>query len=165
MDGCYIWAPPPAAAGIVLEELRKAHQKRQGSAHLFICPRLLYLYWERHLYQAADLILKIPAKKSYWLPDMHEPLILALFIPYVRCKPWEHKRSPKLVEVERMLRGMLKADSGSEGPFLQQLCKFSSGLQGLPEELVWQLLQNPSGLAIPNRYTKKRRRRQVAEEG
>jgi hypothetical protein len=39
---------------------------------------------------------------------MHEPLILALFFPYVRCKPWELKRSPKLVEVERVLRGMLK---------------------------------------------------------
>jgi len=48
--GCYIWSPPPAAASIVLEELRKARQKRQGLAHLFICPRLMYPYWQCHLF-------------------------------------------------------------------------------------------------------------------
>ena len=163
--GCYIWSPPPAAASIVLEELRKARQKRQDSAHLFICPRLMYPYWQRHIFRAADLIIEIPAGQSYWSSEMHEPLILALFFPYVRCKPWELKRSPKLVEVERVLRGMLKADGGAEGPFLQQLCKFSAGLQDLSEELVWQLLQNPSGLALPNCKTRKRRRSQVAKEG
>jgi hypothetical protein len=163
--GCYIWSPPPAAASIVLEELRKARQKRQDSAHLFICPRLMYPYWQRHLFRAADLIIEIPAGQSYWSSDMHEPLILALFLPYVSCRPWELKRCPKFVEVERVLRGMLKANGGAEGPFLRQLCKFSAGLQDLPEDVVWQLLQNPAGLALPNRQTRKRRRPQVEKEG
>jgi len=68
---------------------------------------------------------------------MNEQLILALYFPYVRCKPWKLKRSPKLLEVERILRGMLKADG---------LCKFLAGLQDLSEELVWQLLQNHQAL-------------------
>ena len=165
LAGCYIWSPPPAAAAIVLEELRKARQKRQDSAHLFICPRLMYPYWQRHLFRAADLIIEIPAGQSYWSSEMHEPLILALFFPYVSCKPWELKRCPKFVEVERVLRGMLKANSGTEGSFLQQLCKFSSGLQDLSAELVWQLLQKPSGLGLPDRNSRKRRRSQMEKEG
>jgi len=104
--GSYIWSPPPAAAGIVLEELRKAHPKRQYSVY-----QLLYPYWKHHLYRAAVLILEIPAKTWYWSLTMHKPLILALFLPYVRCKSSELKRSPKLVEVEWVLHGMLNTDS------------------------------------------------------
>jgi|TARA_B110000902_G_scaffold201906_1_gene229304 hypothetical protein len=125
----------------------------------------MYPYWQRHLFRAADLIIEIPAGQSYWSSEMHEPLILALFFPYVSCKPWELKRCPKFVEVERVLRGMLKANSGTEGSFLQQLCKFSSGLQDLSAELVWQLLQKPSGLGLPDRNSRKRRRSQMEKEG
>ena len=61
--GTYIWAPPPGAARHAIEELRQARQKRQQSVHLFVCPRLLYDEWRRHMYKSADLIVFLPAGK------------------------------------------------------------------------------------------------------
>ena len=37
--GTFVWAPPPAAADVAIEELRQARIKRQDSTHVFICPR------------------------------------------------------------------------------------------------------------------------------
>ena len=87
----------------------------------------MYPYWQCHLFRAANLIIEISAGRSYWSSEIHEPLILALFFPYVRCKPWELKRSSKLVEVERVLRGMLKADRALRDLFCSN---FASSRQG-----------------------------------
>jgi hypothetical protein len=37
----FVWAPPPSAADVALEELRKALIKRRDSTHIFISPQLL----------------------------------------------------------------------------------------------------------------------------
>ena len=37
----FLWAPPPGAADVCLEELRKARLKRHSSTHIFVCPPLL----------------------------------------------------------------------------------------------------------------------------
>jgi hypothetical protein len=95
-----LWTPPPGAADIVGEEIRKARTKRQDSPHIFICPRLLTPYWRTHLHRSADLVFEIPAGSDYWPQEMHEPLILAIFClsyhidlgNYVRvhqCWNWE----------------------------------------------------------------------------
>jgi hypothetical protein len=41
----FIWDPPQGAAGVAIEELRKARTKHQDSMHVFICPRLLKPEW------------------------------------------------------------------------------------------------------------------------
>jgi hypothetical protein len=75
----------------------------------------------------------------------------------------QNSRFKRRMQFFCFLRGMLKADGGAEGPLLQQLCKmFSAEFQELSEGLVRQLLQNPSGLTLPNRHTRKRRRSQMA---
>ncbi len=44
--GKFVWAPPPpAAAGVAVEELRKARHKRQDSTHIFYTPRLMNPLW------------------------------------------------------------------------------------------------------------------------
>eukprot|EP00978_Attheya_sp_CCMP212_P024147 scaffold75459_cov47-Attheya_sp.AAC.4 len=35
LKGTWVWAPPPAAADVAIEELRKARHKRQASTHIF----------------------------------------------------------------------------------------------------------------------------------
>jgi hypothetical protein len=45
--GTFIWNPPPAAASVAIEELRKARIKRQDSMHVFVCPRLMKPEWFR----------------------------------------------------------------------------------------------------------------------
>jgi hypothetical protein len=60
-SGTYIWTPPPGAAEIALEEMRKAIIKRQASTHIFIVPRLLSMEWRKQLHKAADLVVSLPA--------------------------------------------------------------------------------------------------------
>ncbi len=119
--GRYVWSPPPGAASAALEQLRKAQHKRQKSTHLFICPRLLYPLWQRSLFRSADLIMEIPAGHPAWPADMHEPLILAIYLPFILLRPWQLKRSPCILDVEGYLQRMCKTCDGSEGLVLWQL--------------------------------------------
>ena len=44
-QGKWIWAPPPAAAGVAVDLLRLARLKRGVSTHVFICPKLMLPLW------------------------------------------------------------------------------------------------------------------------
>ena len=105
----------------------------------------MYPYWQRHLFRVTDLIIEIPAGSEGWAVDMHEPLILALFFPYVRSKPWQLKGSPTFLEMEIALRLVLKTNDGSAGSLLQKLCLFTEGLKGVSPELVFGVLQARRG--------------------
>ena len=59
-SGNYLWFPPPAAANICIDELRKARHKRQTSTHIFVCPRIMAPSWRRRMHRSADVILSIP---------------------------------------------------------------------------------------------------------
>ena len=61
VPGTFVWTPPPAAADVALEELRKARIKRQDSTHFFVCPHLLTSEWLQQLWKTADLIIQVPA--------------------------------------------------------------------------------------------------------
>jgi hypothetical protein len=41
---CYLREPPRVAASVAVEELRKARLKRQASTHIFVYPRLIFLF-------------------------------------------------------------------------------------------------------------------------
>jgi len=57
--GVFIWTPYPAAAGVAIEELRKARHKHTDSAHLFVVPRLMGPYWRKHVWKVADVIVEV----------------------------------------------------------------------------------------------------------
>ncbi|KAL7577052.1 hypothetical protein ACA910_006793 [Epithemia clementina (nom. ined.)] len=54
-SGKFVWALPPGAANVALEELRKARIKRQSSTLVFIVQRLFTMRWFKQLHKAADL--------------------------------------------------------------------------------------------------------------
>ena len=161
--GRYVWSPPPGAAPAALEQLRKARHKRQKSTHLFICPRLLYPLWQRSLFRSADLILEIPAGHPAWPANMHEPLILAIYFPFISHRPWQLKRSPCLLDVEGYLQRMFKTGEGTEGPVLRQLWSFSRRLASMSSELAWKVLQGRWKNQFSHKHGRKRRRDQVEE--
>ena len=119
--GTMVWAPPPAAARQAAEELRQARQKRQDSFHVFVCPRLMYDEWRKHQYKAADLMFEIKAGVSdVWPKEMHETLIVSLYLPFINRDPWELKRTRMLVELEGKMYRLLKRDHAAAGHLLSK---------------------------------------------
>ena len=162
--GTYLWNPPPAAAEIACEEIRKARTKRDKSTHIFICPRLLTPYWRSHLHRSADLILEIPAGGEYWPIEMHEPLILALFFPRLQHRPWQLRQSPSIMELGDRLQRMWRLGDYSQGPILRKLWQQARTLESMPAGLVFKVLHCFSEFGIPCEGGQKRSRSSVEEE-
>ena len=57
-SGTYVWASPPAAADICLEDLRKALMKRKKSTHIIIIHRLMNPKWIEHIDKATNCIFE-----------------------------------------------------------------------------------------------------------
>jgi hypothetical protein len=122
MEGrTYVWAPPPFAADVALAELRKVRIKRQGSVHVFVCPRLCSPLWMKQLYKASDVVFEIPSGTPGWPIDMHEPLLIGLLFPFLRHSPWQLRGTPKMHALGRELRSLFK-DEDVDARNL--LCKF-----------------------------------------
>ena len=164
-NGVYIWAPPPAAAEAALEQLRKARQKRQGSCHVFVCPRLMTPYWAKHLNRSADLITVVPQGQSFWPVEMYEPLIIGCYFPFLKNRPWQLKGQPALLGLDKQLRALWKTDPSSAGPLLRKLWRNSREMASMPKELVCQLLSRRQGLPFSYCQTRKRRRPEMGEDG
>ncbi len=149
--GTFIWAPPPGAARHAIEELRQARQKRQKSYHVFVCPRLLYDEWRRHLYKSADLIVFLPAGKcDCWSADMHETLVLAFFFPYLPRDPWELRKSRLMVGLERKLCRLFKSRPSDGWDLLSEFCLLAGRMPTLPVRQLQQLLSDQSRFTIPS---------------
>ncbi len=74
---------PPAAADVALEELRKAHIKRQDSTHFFVCARLLTPEWVKQLWKTTDVLFQIPPGTPGWPTAMYEPLTIGFIFPFL----------------------------------------------------------------------------------
>ena len=147
--GLYIWSLPPAAVDRACEEIRKAWLKRNLSIHVFVCPRILVPSWRRHLHRSADLVFEIPAGGPYWGRDMFEPLTLALFFPFLPCRPWQLQGSPSIVELGDRLQRMWRQGDYSQGIILCQLRKQARILQRVPQRLVFKMLYCFEKLGVP----------------
>jgi hypothetical protein len=162
--GQYVWAPPPCVAAQCLEEIRKARHKRQVSTHVFVCPRIMTVDWQRHLYKSADLVVVLNPGHTAWEENQHEPLILGFYFPYLRHEPWQLKGSDKIVAMGGQLQRMCKDNPSASGCFLRQLWNFTRKLSGMPEQLVCQMLHRSTSHQLPQATTRKRRRAGVEEE-
>jgi hypothetical protein len=70
----FIWDPPPAAASVVLEKVRKARIKRQDSPHVFVVLPLLKPEWFCLIYKIADIVFEVLVGSECWPTNMYEPL-------------------------------------------------------------------------------------------
>jgi hypothetical protein len=117
-----VWAPPPFAAdAVALAELRKARIKRQGFAHVFVCPRLCTLLWMKQLYKASDVVFEIPSGTPGWPTHMHEPLLIGRLFPFLRHSPWQLRGTPKIHAMGRELCSLFKYEYVDAGGLP---CKF-----------------------------------------
>ena len=102
-QGNFVWEPPPAAADVALEQLRIAVIKRQRSAHVFICPKLMTCEWIMKFHKAVDFHIEIPAGSCYWSESLFQPLMLGVCLPYIKSAPWRLRRTPKMLELVRQV--------------------------------------------------------------
>jgi hypothetical protein len=138
--GHFVWTPPPAAADVALEEMRKARIKRQDSTHIFICPRLLTPEWQKQLWKTADLIFMIPPGSPGWPIEMFEPLTVGIVFPFLRNRPWQLKGSPKMFFLARQVHKMFEEKNVDEGSFLRKLLLDCWRLHAMPADVVRRLL-------------------------
>jgi hypothetical protein len=138
--GKLVWAPPPGAANVALEELRKARIKRQHSIHIFVCPRLLKPLWFRQLYKAADVVFDVPPGVCCWPTNMFEPMIIGIVFPFLNRAPWQVRSTPKMLSMERQLRKVWEVSDVAPRNLLRKLLLDHERLQSLPPDVVRRML-------------------------
>lgn len=138
--GKYIWCPPPAAADVALEEMRKALIKRQDSTHVFLCPRLLTPEWRRQLAKVADVFFFMEAGVDVWPLDMFEPLTFGFVFPFLSVKPWQRRGTPKMRSMARVLPKLLQTTDVVAGGVLRQFCEQNWKLCSMSESMVRRML-------------------------
>jgi hypothetical protein len=138
--GIFVWAPPPGAADVALEELRKSLIKRQDSTHIFLCPRLLTFEWRRQLHRTADLVVFLPAGSDGWPEQMHEPLTLAFVFPFLPFSPWQLRGTPKMLNMGRELPKLLSQADVAGRDILREFFFRYHTLSTLSERVVRKML-------------------------
>jgi hypothetical protein len=143
--GSMVWVPPLGVARFAIEELRQARQERQASLHIFVVPRLMGPEWRRNVFKSADLMFEVPVGHPIWPTEMHEPLTIALFFPYLNRCPWELRRSKLMVEVGRQVQRLLKDDPPAARNILSELFKLAGRMDSMQ---IRELRRVLSGLWI-----------------
>jgi hypothetical protein len=136
----FIWAPPPAAVDVAVEELRKALIKRRDCTHIFLCPRLLTPQWKRPLNKACDLVLFMQARSEAWPIEMY---------PFLSVRPWQVRGTPKMLFLGRKMSGLLEDSNEVTGDLLRKLCKQMWNLLTMAENVVRKVLYFSSYDTIP----------------
>jgi hypothetical protein len=158
--GRFIWAPPPAAAEVTIEELRKARIKRHHSFHVFVVPRLMKPEWFRQLYKAADLVFDVPVGADCWPERMYKPLIIGLVFRFLRTPPWQLQLTPKMFSLARDLRGLWQGPQLGPGDILRKLLLEYQRLRSMPPDVVRRVLFFESKCPIPRQAKSYRRGKQ-----
>ena len=100
--------------------------------------------------------LRSPPGHHVWPNDLHEPLMIAIVLPYLRFEPWELRRTPKVLELAKLLSEMWESDSSSEGSVLQQLWSLKERMEAMPEVLARKVLFGKRQGEVPCGNSRKR---------
>ena len=139
-SGTYVWYPPPAAADVCLEELRKARLKRKDSLHIVLIQKLMPPTWRKQLNKTADCIFSIPASHPFWSENNFEPLFVAVIFPYLPFRPFQLKNTPKMFYMGRKLSKMFQENNMDGRDILFKFLLEIRNLQSMPKGLVWKML-------------------------
>ena len=103
--GTFIWAPPPAAAEVVVEQLGRARLKRPEAMHIVVVPRVMTGRWRRALSRGSEFYFRID-RPEVWDVRLHfEPLLLFVCLPYRSHDPKLDQQEELLVKFRRALLG------------------------------------------------------------
>ena len=142
--GIFIWTPPPAAAQVAVEQLRRARGKREDSTHVVVVPKLMAPEWRRQLHRVSDLYIELPFVDECWTKsNHHEPLTLAIVFPFLSHSPWQLKRTAAFLGMGGVLRGLFQTNQITPWIILRKLFQQQRRLESLPEGVVREMLRSP----------------------
>lgn len=101
--GNYIWAPPPAAADVVVDLLNKARHKRPESMHLVLVPRLMTGRWRKLMTRLSDFYFIIDWLDCWDRSEHFEPLLCFVCLPFSVSRPNLNRRKQLLDKATRVL--------------------------------------------------------------
>jgi hypothetical protein len=79
-----------------------------------------------------------------WPTNMHKSLVVGIYLPLLRYRPWDWKQVPWVVDFCRALSKMFKEDYPKAWGLLRKFWYACLWIQGMPERLVCDLLSSPS---------------------
>jgi len=94
------------------------------------------------------MIASLPAGHEAWPSQMHEPLTIAFIFPFISHRPWQLRRTPAIMRMERRLSRVWKEDASSEGPLLRKFWNEARSLESLPEKLVRKMSRSESSFEV-----------------
>lgn len=146
---CFIWAPPPAAADVALEELAKARHKRTDTYHIITIPRLMAPKWRRLFNKVCDFSFVVSPSLPFWPESMYEPLWVGVILPFTHHRPWCLKRAPVLLEMGRHLRRLLEEGEAGTRDLLCKLIQLPGRIDPMPQHLASGVLHMPRRRQVP----------------
>jgi hypothetical protein len=136
----FLWAPAPSIADVAIELLRTSIHRRTDALHIFVCPKLMVYKWRKTLLRSCSLSFYVDVGPDHWPQDMHESLLIAVFLPLLHCPPWTYRRSRSVLALERQLFQVQKTKDGTQSDLLRKFLLFTRRLSSMSESLVWNLL-------------------------
>jgi hypothetical protein len=146
----HLWAPPPAVADAMLEELLKARHKRTDTYHVVVIPRLMAPRWRRLFHKVSDLNFVVPPGASFWPSDMYKPLWIGVVLPFTSHRPWCLKRAPLLVELAGKLCEVCKERDINARNILRKLLKLPRRLASVSPSGARGMLHMPGQGDVSN---------------
>jgi hypothetical protein len=146
----HLWAPAPAIADAMLEELLKARHKRTDTFHVICIPRLMSPRWRRLFHKVSDLHFVVPAGASFWPTNMYEPLWIGIVLPFASFRPWSLKRAPLMVDLARQLCEVCKERDADARDILRKLLKLPRRLASVSPDVARGVLHMPRQGTVPD---------------
>ena len=148
--GVHVWAPPPGAALVALNQLAQSRHKRPTEVcHVFLCPRLLWAEeWRTRFEKEMDLWFMLQPGRA-WSHKLFEPLLVGISFRMSEARdapggPWlVRQEREKVVEIGRALSEMSRTCHLQVGDYLRQLWDDPWLLPEVPGSVVRGLLHCP----------------------
>jgi hypothetical protein len=141
----WVWDLPPAAAIYALEELGLGRNKRHDVLRgaVIVPPLMNPSEWFRRFSRIVNVYFSIPAGSSVWGRLCHEPFFVGLYLPLVRCSPWDWQKVPFFGGFARKVSSVLKIDYQEGCDLLREFWLSAIWIQRMPQLLVSDLLSDP----------------------
>jgi hypothetical protein len=106
-----------------------------------LIPRLMATRWRRLLHKACDCVFVMPAGcGDAWPSDMFEPCLIGVCFPFLPHRPWQYKGTPRLLALERQVRGMWEDGDAAVAAGLCQFLERTRKFPSMPEDVVRKML-------------------------